>query len=392
MATDTITASIPKDEPKDSVAQAAPILTAHFIHDIYTAAVAPLLPQLKETLSLSNTAAGWLNAIMQLPGLLNPLFGYMADHAGVRYLVILAPATTATLVSLIGQAPNYLTIAILLFAAGISTAAFHAPGPAVVARLSGRRVGLGMGLFMATGELGFAIGPLLVTWAVSQWTLAGIWRLMFIGWGASVFLFWRLRHVIANPTRPGSLRAMFPAVWRLFIPMIFFNLFRNPLMECLNTYLPIYMDDHGASLILAGSALTVVELAGIPGTLLIGPLSDRIGRKTSLLVSAFVSSLLMLVFLRVDGILLFVLLALLGFVSFSAMPVLLAIVQETFPDNRAVANGLYMMLMFVIRPLGTVFVGQLSDHYGLETAFFVAALVSFLMLPAIWALPEAKKK
>lgn len=369
-------------------ARALPILTGHFVHDIYTAAVAPLLPVLIQRLTLSLTAAGSLNAIMQLPALLNPLIGYFADQVSVRYFVIFAPAITATLISMIGFAPNYLSLAILLFAVGVSTAVFHAPAPAMVARVSGNRVGLGMSLFMASGEMGFTIGPLLAVWAVTQWTLDGFWRLMFLGWATSLILFWRLRKVSARPEKTGSLKAMLPAVSGLFVPIIFFNLFRNPMIEGLTTYLPTYIRGQGKSLWLAGSSLSLIELAGVFGALIIGMLSDRVGRKRLLFIASLIASLLLMLFLSVEGWIGVPVLMALGFTSFSTMPVMLAIVQEQFPHNRAVANGLYMMVIFLLRPLGTLFIGALGDHLGLERAYWIAAFISLFTLPSILAIPE----
>lgn len=372
-------------------AQAYPILLGHFVHDTYTAAVAPLLPVLIEKLSLSLTAAGSLSAIMQFPAVLNPFLGYLADKVSVRYFVIFAPAITATMVSMIGFAPGYLSLAILLFAAGVSTAAFHAPAPAMIARVSGSRVGLGMSLFMAAGSLGFAVGPLLAVWAVSTWTLDGFWRLMFVGWATSGFLFLRLRKVAARPEKAGSLKAMLPAVGGLFVPIIFFNLFRNPMIESLTTYLPTYMNQQGASLMIAGASLSIIELAGVAGSLTIGVWSDRVGRKKALLAASLATSMLMLAFLFAPDWMIAPLLIGLGFVGFSVMPVMLSLVQEQFPNNRATANGLYMAVIFLLRPAGTLIVGMLGDRFGLQNAFLIAALISFLTLPIILTLPEKPK-
>jgi FSR family fosmidomycin resistance protein-like MFS transporter len=109
-----------------------------------------------------------------------------------------------------------------------------------------------------------------------------------------------------------------------------------------------------------------------------------------LFISSLVTTLLALLFLRVQGWLMFPLLFALGFTSFSAMPVMLAIVQDQFPSNRAVANGLYMAVIFLIRPLGTLAVGFVGDRLGLSAAFGYAAAISFLTLPAILALPEPR--
>jgi FSR family fosmidomycin resistance protein-like MFS transporter len=175
------------------------------------------------------------------------------------------------------------------------------------------------------------------------------------------------------------------------VPLAFFNLFRNPLLECLSTYLPTYMSAQGASLWVAGSSLSIIELAGVAGALTIGMLSDRLGRKKVLFASSLMASLSMLVFLRVEGWWMVPVLLALGFSAFAALPVMLAIVQEQFPNNRAVANGLYMMIIFLLRPLGTLAVGFLGDRVGLQTTFLYAALFSLLTLPVVLTLPETRQ-
>lgn len=388
MASDSITLAHTEQEATLQHAQTWPILLGHFVHDIYTSSVAPLLPVLIERLSLSLTAAGSLNAIMQLPAIFNPLIGYMADKVSLRYLVIFAPAVTATLVSMIGFAPGYWPLAIMLFAVGVSNAGFHAPAPAMIARLSGKQVGLGMSLFMTAGSLGFTVGPLLVVWAVSTWTLDGFWRLIFMGWATSLVLFLRLRHVSARLEKNGSLRAMLPAIGGLFVPIIFFNLFRNPMIESLTTYLPTYMSQQGSNLWVAGGSLSVMELAGAAGAMTMGIWSDKAGRKRVLFLASLLTTLLMLIFLRVEGWLVFPVLLAMGFTGFSVMPVMLALVQEQFPNNRATANGLYMMVIFLLRPVGTLLVGILGDRLGLQSAFLISALISLLTLPAVLAMPD----
>ena len=140
------------------------VATAHFVHDTYTGFVAPLLPKLIEKLGLSLTIAGSLVLLLRLPALLQPVLGYLADRSGARRFVALAPATTAILMSLIGQVDHPAALAALLIVTGLSTAAFHAPAPAMIGRVAGRRVGKGMSWFMAAGELARTFGPLLAAW------------------------------------------------------------------------------------------------------------------------------------------------------------------------------------------------------------------------------------
>lgn len=375
-------------ESRFQVQKVLPIVGGHFVHDVYTATIAPLLPVIIERLSLTLTQAGSLTAILQIPALLNPFIGYMADKVSLRYFVILTPAITATLVSSISFAPGYFAMAVLLFATGISVACFHAPSPAMIARVAGRKVGLGMSLYMAAGELSRTVGPLLAVWAVTAWTLDGFYRIVVLGWATSLVLYWRLRHTPANLGRPASLRGVMPVLRRLFIPIFFINIFRNFTNVSLTTYLPTYMKMGGASLLVAGGALSVLEMAGVVGALTSGTISDRVGRKIVLLVAIVSSAVMMPVFLNAEGWLLVPVLLALGFTTLSTAPVMLAMVQDHLPNNRAVGNGLFMFVSFLVRPISIMTIGVLGDHFGLQTAFYVSAVLSLMSIPAILALPN----
>lgn len=367
--------------------QVLPIAAGHFFHDIYSAIFPTLLPVIIEKLSLTLTQAGSLTTILQLPSLLNPFIGYFADRTNLRYLVILAPAVTASTMSFIGMAPNFTVLAILLFIAGISSAAFHSPGPAMISRVSGRKIGLGMSLFMAGGELSRTIGPLLAVWAVSTWTLEGIYRLVVIGWASSFILWLQTRKVKVVQTKPGSLEDISPLLVKLFLPIAAINIFRNFMLEPLTTYLPTYISQGGSSLWVAGGALTILELAGVAGALSSGTLSDRFGRKKMLILYTAIPAILLMIFTRVGINWYIPLLIGLGVSALSGTPILLAIVQENMPNNRATGNGLFMFVAFLLRPIATIGIGWLGDQIGLQQAFFWGAVIALCSLPAIFFLP-----
>jgi FSR family fosmidomycin resistance protein-like MFS transporter len=369
--------------------QVVTISAGHFFHDIYTSFVPALLPVIIDKLSLTLTMAGSLTAIQQLPGVINPFIGYLADKFSLRYFVIFAPAVTATLISSLGFAPDYITLVIILLLTGISVAAFHAPAPAMIGRITGKQVGKGMSYFMAAGEMARTLGPLLAVWAVSLWTLDGLFRVVLLGWGTSLILFWRFRAIPARTSKNLGLLQALPQMRRLFLPLIAFTLFRNFMIESLITYLPIYMDLQGASLWIAGASLSILELAGVAGALLSGTLSDRLGRKPILLIATVASAALMILFLALQGWVLVLVLLALGFTALSTTPVLLAMVQEHLPDHRALGNGIYMFISFALRPIAILTVGFLGDTLGLSNAYYWSAVISLLAIPAIFALPSA---
>ena len=363
------------------------------MHDTYTAFIAPLLPLLIDKLGLSLVMAGSLSVFSQLPSLLSPLIGYLADRFTVRYLVIFAPAVTATLATMIGFMPTYGTAALLLFTAGLSIMSFHAPAPAMIAQISGDKVGRGMSFFMAGGELGRTIGPLLVGFGVAQWGMEGLWRLMFFGWLASFVLFMRLRDVSAKRgARKGSAKPLLKKFMRVFAPLFAVMMFRNLSVTSLSVFMVVYLVDvRGFELTLATAALALYELAGVGGALAGGTLSDRFGRKRMVAAAALIASPLMILFVHVEGALMIPVLIALGATALSVTPVFQALVQDQLPDNRATASGMFILYAFGVRAITIIIAGLLGDTLGLQSAFIVAALISLVSLPLIITLPSSPR-
>ena len=373
--------------------QADQVLTigaGHMVNDTFSAFLAPLLPLIQSTLGIGYAAAGSLAIFTQLPSLLNPFIGYLADRVSVRYFVILAPAVTATVFSCLGLAPTYAALALMLFVAGISIAAFHAPAPAMVAKVSGAQVGKGMSIFMAAGELARALGPMLVVAGIAWFGLDGVWRLAILGWGMSAILYLRLRTVAATPRVPGTsaMDTFWATARRLFPLLVWLMAGRTMQVAALTTYLPIYMnDERQASLWLAAGALTILQAAGVAGVLATGTLSDRIGRRRILLVLMSLAPFLMIAFVYGPEWLAVPLLLLMGFAVISPQPVIMALVQDQFPLNRALANGTYLAITFLLQAVGIWVVGVLSDSLGLTAAFAISVIVALVGIPAIRWLP-----
>ena len=156
----------------------------------------------------------------------------------------------------------------------------------------------------------------------------------------------------------------------------------------LNTFLPTFMTDQGQSFESGGMALVLYQLAGTVGALATGTFSDRIGRKWMLSVTLGIAPFLMLLFLLVEGWLVLPVLMLIGLISISTTPVMMAMVQEHANDQPATANGLYMGLSFVIGATAPLLLGLLADALGLNTAFAASAVVALIGVPLIHWLPQ----
>lgn len=362
----------------------------HFVHDVYSSFLSPLLPLLIEKLSMSLTRAGILSTAMQIPALLNPLIGVWADRISVRWFIILAPALTAVPMSLIGVAPNYGVLLLLLFVTGISVSLFHVPSPVMIAKLSGTRKGRGMSFYMTGGELARTVGPLVAVGAVSLMGLSGFYPIMVFGLVMSLWLFWRFKNVPIHGSsrKPMTVRGTWKEIYPVLMPLTAILIARGCMHAAITTFLPTFIRMKTGDLWLAGISLTLVEGAGVAGVLVAGSLSDMIGRHRTLLISLISAPFLLLAFVWLEGWLRFGALALTGFTLLSTTPVMLALVQEHSATSPAAANGLFMMVSFVARSAIAVIVGFLGDLIGLETTYICSALLGLTAIPFIFLLPR----
>ncbi|PID28776.1 MAG: MFS transporter [Candidatus Cloacimonadota bacterium] len=367
---------------------------AHLLHDIFTSFLPPMLPLLIETHGISMFQAGLLDTVRKIPSLFNPLVGLLADKICLRYLVIFSPLLSALGMCLLGIAPSFGQMIFLLSLVGISNTMFHVPAPVMIKQVSGNRVGKGMSFFMLGGEISRTLGPILITGVISLRGLKGAVSIIPVGALATFFLWIKLRnfHMVSPADKSdkikltGTIKKIMPAM--ISVSGIMF--FRTAMKISLTLYLPAYMTGKGNSIFLAGSSLAVLQFAGAFGTFAAGSVSDKIGRKKTLISASVLTPILMTAFLYADGVLKISVLILLGFFLFSFGPVLMAFVQDTDTEHPAFANGVYMMINFGISSLMSLLIGLGGDKIGLETTFKTAILLSLGSIPFVLTIKEKR--
>lgn len=356
---------------------------AHLAHDTFSSFLAPLLPLLIDKLGLSLSMSAFLDIIRRIPALFNPLLGLMAERTGIKYFVILTPAVTAICMGLVGLANSTFMLLILLFVAGISAALFHVPSPVMIKDVSGNRVGTGMSFFMVGGELARTLGPMLVISAVSWWSLEEIYRLIPLGLLASFVLFLKLRNYqgqqqVTKAKEQGDTRRLLRRHGSFFLFLAGFILFQSAAKSALTLYLPVYLTSQGASLWYAGISLSVLQFFGVVGTFIAGNISDRIGRRKTLLLSSMATVAVMAIFVWTNSI---VLLAVLGLFLFASGPVLMAATQDRKSHMPTFMNSMYMFINFGVSSLVVLAVGLLGDGIGLPLTYKICALICLGTVP-----------
>lgn len=365
---------------------------SHFVHDVYTSFLSPLLPLIIEKLSLSLSQAGLMSTVMQIPALLNPVIGLFADNRGLaRWLVILAPTLTAFSMSLILNAGSYVLLLVLVFLAGISVALYHVPSPVLVAKYSGDKKGRGMSIYMTGGEAARTVGPMFAVAAVSFLGQDRFYLVMGLAALISVLLYFSLEKEEEKISikRKGSIKSAYDEIRHVLLPITGVLAARSFMHATMGTFLTVFVEKETGSLWYAGAALALYEAFGVAGILCAGTLSDRVGRRRVLFWVLTVAPVAILTFVFTIGWIKIVMVAIAGFTVLSTTPVMLALVQENAKKNPSAANGLFMMASFFVRSVAVFLAGMIGDIAGLENMFIISALIGFFALPFLLKLDHS---
>lgn len=366
------------------------ISIAHLLHDTFSAFLSPVIPILIDKLNISLFQSSLLSIFQRLPALLNPLVGIIADKLNLRYLIIISPSITAVAMSLMGIAPNFWFLCVLLLIMGVGSLLFHVPSPVMIKKVSGNRTGMGMSFYMLGGEFARTLGPIVVLGAISLWTFEGIWRLIPVALFASLILYFRLKNIrIYKEFQKKKKSIGSVATLKKFLPLFlyigFYIVFINLMKSALTFYLPTFFGLKGKSLWYGGIALSVFQFSGAAGTFVSGTISDILGRKPTLLIASIVNPILMFLFVFFnESAFSFVILIFIGFFMFASTPVLLAIVNELDSERPAFINSIYMTINFLFGTIPVLLIGGFSDIIGMEKTFYISSILAFSAIPFLF--------
>lgn len=357
---------------------------------MYSGFSSPLLPFLIDRLSLLKAEAGVFILVYQGMSILQPIIGHLGDRTNLRKYALIAPAVTAIFISLIGIAPNYWTVILFYFIAGISSATLHAILPALVSSFSGKNVGKGMSIWMIGGELGVMAGPLIITAVITQFSMRATPWLMIIGIIYSIILSIVLKDLpYHNKAAVKAASIPVKELAAILIPITLITIIRSPVRSASLLYLPVFLQENGASVLFSGIVLSIMQGVGLIGTISGGILSDTIGYRTAMIISLVLSALAMVAASLTSGLVQVAFFILLNIAVLMILPVGMALIQRSFPENRSLANGLYLAIMFGVNALSSVFTGYLYDTIGGQPTFFWSGVILIAAIPIVFMLPKA---
>jgi MFS transporter, FSR family, fosmidomycin resistance protein len=368
--------------------------SGHLATDFANGALPALIPFLTEKFSLSYTAVGGLVLASQASSsLIQPLFGLWSDRRGAMWLLPAGVALAGVGIALAADAPSYWLVVLLVLVSGVGVAAFHPEGSKFAAFVSGRKRASGMAWFSIGGNLGYALGPIATTAVVASFDLRGGLLLAvpcLVVAGAMVAASPYLRGFAPEPqaarARAG---ADDPRAMRLLLGVI---ALRSVAWFGLITFVPLWEVSLGHSKSYGNQLLALMLFAGGVGTLLLGPLADRVGRRPVLLGSVVATGPLMLVFVLVGGIPGAISLALIGAAVVGTFGVTMVMGQEYMPRHVGTASGLVIGLSVGLGGVAAVALGRLADATSLRAALFTAAAAPIAAIALAAMLPSRRRE
>ncbi|HEU4448371.1 MAG TPA: MFS transporter [Gaiellaceae bacterium] len=372
----------------------AALSSGHLATDLAQGSLPALLPFLTDRFDLSYTMVGALVLAATISSsVIQPAFGLWSDARGALWLLPGGVALAGLGMAFAALAPSYALVMVGVLASGLGVAAYHPEGSKFASYVSGRRRASGMSLFSVGGNVGFALGPLVASFFVITLGL-GLDGGAFIalpGLAVAAVLFLSLRHLAdfaPDPDVPVRRRPT-PTQWRGTTLLLAIVGLRSLAHMGLFTFIPLFEISRGHGAGYGTRLLALFLFAGALGTLLGGPLADRLGRRRVLLGSFVLSPPLIAVYVLAGGPVGVVALFLAGMAVIGTFSVSLVMSQEYMPGRVGMASGLSIGLAIGLGGVAALSLGAVADAVDLETALLITALGPALCVALTLLLPSS---
>lgn len=371
-----------------------PILFAisfcHLLNDTIQSLIPAIYPIIKDSYQLSFSQIGLITLTFQLAAsLLQPFVGLYTDKKPQPYSLAVGMTFTLTGLIVLSISNNFHLILISVALVGIGSSVFHPESSRMAHSAAGVQHGLAQSIFQLGGNVGSSIGPLLAAWIIvphgqfsivwfSVIALLAIFVLTKVGnWYKSVVINARKNNiniVSVNVKKYSTKKIAFSVV--ILLVLIFSKYFY---MASLSSYFTFYLiDKFHVSVQTSQIYLFIFLFSVAAGTLIGGPVGDRIGRKYviwfSILGTAPFALLLPYSNLFWTG----VLIVPIGIIISSAFSAILVYAQELIPGKVGLVAGLFFGFAFGMGGLGSALLGNLADKTSIEHVFYICSFLPLI--------------
>lgn len=400
MTMKTITEEIPVRNAPIAQSTVMAVLFAisfsHLLNDTIQALLPSIYPMLRDSFQLNFGQLGWITFTFQCTAsLFQPLIGFVTDKKPMPHSLAVGMGLTLVGVLALAFANSYALILISAATIGLGSAVFHPEASRVAHMAAGMRRGFAQSVFQLGGNAGTALGPLLAALIVvthgrghiawfSLLALLGVVVLWKIGtW--QIRNFNRVTHRTALAVSPLPRKKVNRAL-AVLVALVFSKFIY---LASMTTYYTFYLIHHFQVSVKTSQLLLFVFLFAVAvGTMIGGPVGDRVGRKRVIWASILGVAPFTLLLPHVGLLGTVILSVFIGVILSSAFSAILVYAQELVPGNVGMISGLFFGLAFGIAGIGAAALGQLADRTSIEFVFGLCAFLPLIgmltiLLPAV---------
>lgn len=376
---------------------------AHCLNDLLQSVIMAVYPLIKEGLALSFAQVGLITLCYQISAsIFQPVMGFYLDKRPNPWFLPIGMTSTFSGLLLLAFAQHFSIVLVAVSLIGIGSSIFHPEAARLTSLSSGGKRGMAQSLFQVGGNLGGSFGPLLAAFIIAPYGRQNVALVAILALVAMVVMLpvcrWyrdKLRELKLNPVKKQTEREMpFPLGVTVFsICIIMVLIFSKYIyMASLNSYYTFYLiEKFGVTVQHSQFFLFIFLVATAAGTLVGGPIGDRVGRKYVIWASILGTAPFSLLMPHVDLLWTCILSFVIGFILSSAFPAILVYAQELLPYKLGLISGLFYGFAFGIAGIASAVLGNFADEYGIEYVYQVVAFTPLLGL-VTYFLPNIKKK
>lgn len=375
------------------------ISVAHLLNDMIQSLILAIYPLLQSDFSLSFVQIGMITLTYQVTAsLLQPLIGYYTDKHPQPWSLPIGMGFTLSGLVLLSMANNFPMVLVAAALVGTGSSVFHPESSRVARMASGGRHGLAQSLFQVGGNLGSSLGPLLAALIIAPYGRGNVAWFSLAALLAIVVLLqisrWYQTQHRASKSHAQSAVSPLPrrqVAWAISIllVLIFSKYFY---LTSLSSYYTFYlMHKFGLTVQSAQLHLFAFLFAVAAGTVIGGPIGDRIGRKRVIWVSILGVAPFTLLLPHANLWWTGALSVVIGFILASAFSAILVYAQELMPGRIGMVSGLFFGFAFGMGGLGAAVLGLVADHSSIDVVYQICAYLPLLGILTAF-LPDNRRK
>ena len=364
----------------------------HFLNDMIQSLLPAIYPILKGNYHLDFGQVGMITFTNQLTAsVLQPVVGTYTDKRPQPFSLSIGMGFTLVGLVMLSMASSYPLILAAAAMVGIGSSVFHPESSRVARMASGGQHGFAQSIFQVGGNAGSALGPLLAAFIVlphgqmslAWFSLAALLGMALLGKVGMWAKAYRAARALAPKRASDHGDHGLPSTkvkWSIAI-LVVLVFSKYIYLASLTSYYTFYLINKFHVSVQNAQVYLFVFLGAVAvGTILGGPIGDRVGRKYVIWCSILGILPFTLAMPYVNLFWTVVLSAVIGTILASAFPAIVVYAQELLPGKVGMISGLFFGLAFGTAGIAAALLGELADYTSIAFVYRACAFMPLLGL------------